>query len=381
MLLLSVSSVAGAIGSVLLAILILLLMITVHEFGHYVAGRALGFKIDEFAIGFGPALIKRRKRNGEVFSLRAVPLGGYCAFAGEDGSSDAPPDCNPAAGVSGTFTSKPPWQRIVVLLSGALMNYITAVVMIVASFLIFGQMVVRIDGVTYPEGFSAADSFVAGDVIIEAEGGGVYLTTDLMQALAGKKEGEGARFTVDRGGSLTEITVTLRRDCDFENSSQTSVLWEALGVDTRVGEDGVGYWQVSTVSRRFPFFESVGRSFAYSFRIAGTIFRVLGELLTGQIGLNAVGGPVTTIKLTSQLASQSVQGFMEIAAYIGVNLAVFNLLPVPALDGSKVVFCIIEWIFSRPVPRKVEAAIHAAGFVLILGFAVLVDVLQFAACG
>ena len=381
MLLLSVSSVAGAIGSVLLAILILLLMITVHEFGHYVAGRALGFKIDEFAIGFGPALIKRRKRNGEVFSLRAVPLGGYCAFAGEDGSSDAPPDCNPAAGVSGTFTSKPPWQRIVVLLSGALMNYITAVVMIVASFLIFGQMVVRIDGVTYPEGFSAADSFVAGDVIIEAEGGGVYLTTDLMQALAGKKEGEGARFTVDRGGSLTEITVTLRRDCDFENSSQTSVLWEALGVDIRVGEDGVGYWQVSTVSRTFPFFESVGRSFAYSFRIAGTIFRVLGELLTGQIGLNAVGGPVTTIKLTSQLASQSVQGFLEIAAYIGVNLAVFNLLPIPALDGSKVVFCIIEWIFRRPVPRKVEAAIHAAGFVLILGFAVLVDVLQFAACG
>ena len=381
MLLLSVSSVAGAIGSVLLAILILLLMITVHEFGHYVAGRALGFKIDEFAIGFGPALIKRRKRNGEVFSLRAVPLGGYCAFAGEDGSSDAPPDCNPAAGVSGTFTSKPPWQRIVVLLSGALMNYITAVVMIVASFLIFGQMVVRIDGVTYPEGFSAADSFVAGDVIIEAEGGGVYLTTDLMQALAGKKEGEGARFTVDRGGSLTEITVTLRRDCDFENSSQTSVLWEALGVDIRVGEDGVGYWQVSTVSRTFPFFESVGRSVAYSFRIAGTIFRVLGELLTGQIGLNAVGGPVTTIKLTSQLASQSVQGFLEIAAYIGVNLAVFNLLPIPALDGSKVVFCIIEWIFRRPVPRKVEAAIHAAGFVLILGFAVLVDVLQFAACG
>ncbi len=381
MLLLSVSSVAGAIGSVLLAILILLLMITVHEFGHYVAGRALGFKIDEFAIGFGPALIKRRKRNGEVFSLRAVPLGGYCAFAGEDGSSDAPLDNHPAAGVRGTFTSKPPWQRIVVLLSGALMNYITAVVMIVASFLIFGQMVVRIDGVTYPEGFSSADSFVAGDVIIEAEGGGVYLTTDLMQALAGKKEGEGARFTVDRGGSLTEITVTLRRDCDFENSSGVSVLWEALGVDTRVGEDGVSYWQVSTVSRRFPFFESVGRSFAYSFRIAGTIFRVLGELLTGQIGLNAVGGPVTTIKLTSQLASQSVQGFLEIAAYIGVNLAVFNLLPIPALDGSKVVFCIIEWIFRRPVPRKVEAAIHAAGFVLILGFAVLVDVLQFAACG
>ena len=90
-----------------------------------------------------------------------------------------------------------------------------------------------------------------------------------------------------------------------------------------------------------------------------------------------MGGPVTTIKLTSEIASQSLQNFIEIAAYIGVNLAVFNLLPIPALDGSKVIFCLIEWIFRKPVPRKVEAIIHAVGFVLILGFAVLVDILQF----
>ena len=90
-----------------------------------------------------------------------------------------------------------------------------------------------------------------------------------------------------------------------------------------------------------------------------------------------MGGPVTTIKLTSQIATQNLQSFLEIAAYIGVNLAVFNLLPIPALDGSKVIFCLIEWIFRKPVPRKIEAVIHAAGFVLILLFAVIVDILQF----
>lgn len=158
-------------------------------------------------------------------------------------------------------------------------------------------------------------------------------------------------------------------------------MWGALGIGTEVREDGNAYWQVGTVSYRFPVFKSIGRAFAYSFEIAGTIFRVLGELLTGNIGLSAMGGPVTTIKLTSQLASQSVQSFLEIAAYIGVNLAVFNLLPIPALDGSKVIFCLIEWIFRKPVPRKIEAAIHAAGFILILAFAVLVDVLQFTSCG
>ena len=123
-----------------------------------------------------------------------------------------------------------------------------------------------------------------------------------------------------------------------------------------------------------------GNSFMYSFKIAGTIFKVLGELLTGHIGLSSMGGPVTTIKLTSQLAVQSAQSFFEIAAYIGVNLAVFNLLPIPALDGSKVIFCLIEWIFRKPVPRKIEAVIHSVGFVLILAFAVIVDILQFAKC-
>ena len=186
--------------------------------------------------------------------------------------------------------------------------------------------------------------------------------------------------TVVRGGNVTDIYVTLRQDCLFENSSDTSRLWGALGLDTEVREDGNAYWTVGAESYRFSLFESLGRAFGYSFKIAGTIFNVLGELLTGNIGLNAMGGPVTTIKLTSQMAVQSFQSFLEIAAYIGVNLAVFNLLPIPALDGSKVVFCLIEWIFKKPVPRHIEAAIHAVGFVLILAFAVLVDILQFARC-
>ena len=102
----------------------------------------------------------------------------------------------------------------------------------------------------------------------------------------------------------------------------------------------------------------------------------MGQLLTGDLGLSAFGGPVSTIKLTSQIASRSVQQFLEISAFIGVNLAVFNLLPIPALDGSKVIFTAIEWVRGKPINRKVEAVIHAVGFVLLLGFAVLVDILQ-----
>ena len=132
----------------------------------------------------------------------------------------------------------------------------------------------------------------------------------------------------------------------------------------------------SAAYKGFGFFETIGRSFVYSFQIGGTIFKVLGQLFTGGLGLSAFGGPITTIRLTSEIASRGLQSFLEIAAYIGVNLAVFNLLPIPALDGSKIVFTVIEWIRGKPINRKVEAVIHAVGFVLLIGFAILVDLLQ-----
>ena len=106
------------------------------------------------------------------------------------------------------------------------------------------------------------------------------------------------------------------------------------------------------------------------------MLRSLGELLTGKLGIDAMGGPITTIKVTSEAASASAESFLNIAAFIGVHLAVFNLLPIPALDGCKTIFCIIEWIRKKPVNRKVETIIHLVGIVFLFGFAILVDILQ-----
>lgn len=378
--LLSFSSVMATVGSVLLAIVILLAMITVHEFGHYVAGKILKFKINEFAIGFGPKLFKRRsKRNGELFSIRLLPLGGFCAFDGEDGEDGGES--------KDSFNNKAPWKRIIVLLAGPLFNYILALLLIITMFFAFGQPAYKVGGVAPYTGGSETEnaeyaslSLMKDDVILGIEGRGIYLVTDVMSAINGKSQGDICRARVFRDGQEQEIEIKLRTDCNFKNSSQANGVFAALGISTTVKEDGAAYYDISAVNYRFSFFETLGNCFVYSGRIAGTIFKVLGELLTGNLGLSAMGGPITTIKLTSQIASQSFQNFLEIAAYIGVNLAVFNLLPIPALDGSKVVFCLIEWIFRKPVPRKVEAVIHAVGFVLLLGFAVLVDVLQFVRC-
>ncbi len=432
----------GTIGSVVLAVLVLLAMITVHEFGHYLAGKLLKFKIDEFSVGFGPALFKvRRKRSGELFAVRLIPLGGYCAFHGEDGLEEeeeeegeaAPPPASPSpqgrgmeeanvpspdttcppptlgGGVGegvrpepansveesvppqpasgGNFTDMPCWKRIIVLVAGAFMNYLLALLLIIIGFSAYGQSVVKVGGSMESEEFSAEYSFRAGDILLEADGSAIYLTNDIARAVNGKHTGDIVSFRVARetgeGYEEYEQKIMLRGDVSVKNSTDFSGVWRALGIDIEEREDPSSetgtsrYYRLESVYYRFGFWEMIGRSFVYSFRLAGSIFRVLGELLTGKLGLNALGGPVTTITMTSQIASQGFRDFLEISALIGVNLAVFNLLPIPALDGSKVVFTAIEWVRGKPISRKVEAIIHAVGFVLLLGFAVLVDILQF----
>ena len=428
-------SVWSTVGSVILAILILLVMITVHEFGHYLAGKILKFKIDEFSVGFGPAFVKiKRKKSGELFAVRLIPLGGYCAFHGEDGleeetkkkgtmsegetsEKDTPfvelngeptqngapmPEESPSKEPStppvsapahipkrkelwtedGTFTRMHPWKRIIVLVAGALMNYILALLLIVICLSCYGQDLVRVRGVdTEGELYEEGYSFQAGDILLRANGKNLYLTTDIAKAVNKKRAGAEITFRVARlqeDGSYKEVdqVIKLRADVTVKNSTEFSPVWKALGVGIEEREDG-RYYMLENAVYRFGFFPTLGRSVVYSFKIAGSILRVLGELLTGKLGLSAFGGPITTITTTASVASQSFRSFLEIAGFIGVNLAVFNLLPVPALDGSKVVFTIIEWVRGRPISRKVEAIIHAVGFVFLIGFAILVDVLQF----
>ncbi len=367
--LLSFSSALQKIGSVLLAVLILLLMITVHEFGHYVAGKIFKFKINEFAIGFGPALFKKTKKNGEIFSVRAFPLGGYCAFEGEEDDEENK-SSHPDA-----FNNKKPWQRIIVLVAGAAMNFLTALCCIVISFSVFGQllfMTYRTEPLTAEQQTEYAGyTFQDEDVILSVDGRSCYLTTDLMKELKGSKAGDVHEFVVLRGGEKVTQQIKMRADYTGNSVSDTDDLFTAMGIQKT--EKG---FEIYSKKTKFGFFETLGRSFTYAFRIAGTIFTVLGQLLTGKLGLSAMGGPITTITITSKLASQGLLQFLEITAYIGVNLAVFNLLPIPALDGSKIIFTAIEWVRGKPINRKVENVIHFVGLVVLLGFAVLVDLLQ-----
>lgn len=366
LLLTSFSEIASYAFYVLIAVLVLLVMITVHEFGHYVSGKILGFKITEFSIGFGPKLYQKRKKDGELFSVRLLPFGGYCAFFGEDETEDDPD----------AFNNKKPWKRIIVLISGALMNYILAVIVIMITFAAYGETALcPVKLVETPE-YSAEYSFLSKDVILSADGKNIYLTTDLMNALSGKSKGELVDFKIKRAGNTVEHKIMLRADAEFENYEDMRVLYDVLGIYYETDDAGnITESGLYSTLVKFSFFETIGRGFEYSFKIAGTIFGVLGQLLTGKLGLSAVGGTITTISVTAgAIKTGGLRYLFNITSFIGVNLAVFNLLPIPALDGSRVVFCAIEGIFRKPVNRKVEAVIHTAGFILILLFAVIIDI-------
>lgn len=460
----AVASAFKTAGYVLLAILILMIMITVHELGHYLVGKAFKFKINEFAIGMGPAIFKRTMKSGEIFSIRLFPFGGFCAFDGEDQDGDDP----------NAFNNKKPWQRILVLVAGATMNYLLALLIIIISMSAYGQSTLgmqygrhdeAIYGTSIEEQIPADKSINDGEYIVSLTRDGkksnIYMTVDLISSLNHAKKGDVVTAELISGGKTVKRDIILRADVECKNLTEVTKAYDALGMgyamqleangsspfikgdflikigapdveyknatfvytpddvayvlkdkavgdtvwfwttrDTKyvytfgsswaacekTGEGVMNYLGIKETARNYyvtatyvkhGFFKTIGHSFGYSFKIGGTVFRTLGQLLTGKLGLNAVGGTITTIKTTSEVISYGFRYALEIMAFIGVNLAVFNLLPIPALDGARVVFCVIEWIRKKPVSRKVEGIIHAVGLIVILGFAILVDILQF----
>ena len=414
--LLSFASMMKSLGGVVLAVAILLAMVTIHEFGHYIAGKLLGFKINEFAVGFGPAIFKKRsKKTGELFALRIIPLGGYCAFDGEDTFEDEKTDdqneepFEEMESVSekeevvenvdeeypepkgARFNDQAPWKRIIVLIAGATMNYLLALVLILTMFAFLGRPTYQIVKEEYEAGASQGaiqtyeEGLQTGDVVLKIDGKTVYLITDWQKALDGKKKGEIVEVLVLREGKEERVEIPLYEDAHVASMNDNDAIFFSLGIAYReeVTDDN-GNTAIKTTRGgalapsmvKGNFFETIGDSFAYSWKIGGTILRSLGELFTGKLGMESVGGPVTTIKVTSEVAASGVSNFLNIAALIGVNLAVFNLLPVPALDGCKVIFCLIEWIRKKPINRKIETIIHLVGIMFLFGFAILVDLLQ-----
>lgn len=368
--LLSIGGVFSYILYILLALAVLLFLVMVHEAGHYTAGKILGFKIDEFSIGFGPKIFQKKKKNGEIFSLRCIPLGGYCAFDGEDQNADSPT----------AFNNQKPWKRLIVLVSGVLFNFLIAVVF---AFILltcigyekvevrhiesssFNYQVLCVDDEIY--GINGTEFNFVKDIYFNTlvqE----YTTSADFQANTYVSEGETyglVPMNIRRNSEEIEVEVVVKKVVETDGEYWTFVKNINDGKEFELG------------NYRYTVFEALGECWRFSFRWSQKILIILGELFTGGINVRDLGGPVTTVKVMAETTQQDFSFLLLLLPVIAINLAVFNILPIPSLDGARMVFVIIEWIRRKPINRDIEAKIHNVGLLALLGFVVVIDILHF----
>lgn len=326
---------------ILIALLGFGLLIMVHEFGHCIAAKRGGVQVDEFWIGMGPKLLQ--KQIGETnYCLCLLPIGGACVMCGEDASSD-----NPRAFGNASWLT-----RFIILVAGVTMNFILGFVIILClTWNTPDEALPTIE--SFAEGFSAQgeQGLMPGDRIIKIDGYHVWTGGDVSEGLRrGASDGK-FDFVVKRDGKKVEIYgLTLRNDLDLGE-----------------GRKGYGF---HFATEKLSFLGHFRYALVLAANDARMVWHSLGDLITGAVGVDQLSGPVGVVAVTAQTAQAGAGPFWALLAFISVNLGVMNLLPIPGLDGGRILFLIAEGIRRKPLDKKIEGYVNMAGlcalFALIL---------------
>ena len=325
----------------LVAILLFLVLIIIHEFGHFIAAKLLGVRVNEFAVGFGPKLFS--KQIGETnYAFNLIPLGGYCAMEGEDeGSEDERAFCNKKA-----------WRRFLIVVMGAVFNLLLGLIIVAIILAPSKQFLSTVVGGFEKNAISNLAGLEVGDEIIEVDGRKIYTTYDLSYSFTNIEDGK-IDITVLRDGKEK-----LLKDVTFKTQSVDDMSY--LTVD--FGVEPIEKTFVSYIK------QTVKTAISY----CAVIWRSLVDLISGKYGISAVSGPVGVTVAIANAAKVDLMNLLPIMALITINLGLFNLLPIPALDGGRLLFILFEMITRKPVPQKYESIVHAVGFVLLIGFMIIV---------
>ena len=333
---------------VLLAILLLGILIMVHEFGHFAVARLCGIAVKEFSLGFGPVIWQHTsKKSDTTFSIRPIPMGGYCMFYGDtDDDPNGSTKDDPR-----NYNKAPVWKRMLSVLAGPGMNFVLAFVVAIALMGVYGAVATTPVVQEVEAGMPAAEAGLqAGDIFVrvnqtEVENGTVQ---DVSNAIGADASSAPVEITVLRDGQEQTFTVTPQYDSELERYR--------VGVTIAQGYE------------KMPASSILPSAWSLCKQASVAIVESLGKLFTTGEGLNDAAGPVGVVSLVAQ---QTQQGGLEIYLYllviISINLGLMNLIPIPGLDGSRLIFMLIEAIRRKPVNQKIEAGVHLCGYVLLFG--------------
>lgn len=323
--------------TVVLTLVMFGIIIFAHEGGHLLCAKACHIYVEEFSVGMGPKLFSFKK-GGTQYSLRLLPIGGYCKMPGEDGDSDLP----------NGFDKKTVPQRMLVVAGGALFNIIFAVLLFIIAYMGLGTSTEQpIIGEVYENYPAYTAGLETGDEVTAIDGKTIDSWSD-MTALIQKNTGTALEFTVDRDGEIVNLTVTPQE-----------------------GDNGYGVIGIVAARESVSVFEAVKIGFQQTYDLTKLVLVSLWQMITGAIGLD-LAGPVGVGQMVGQAASYGFYSFLIFVAAISVNLGIINLLPLPALDGSRLVFLAIEGVRRKPISANVEGMIHFIGFVLLIGLLIVV---------
>lgn len=319
---------------ILIAILFFELIIIIHEGGHFVAARLMKIKVKEFSIGMGPKLIQFKKGDTK-YTLRLILFGGYCAMEGESEESD---DEN-------SFAKKKVWQRFFVVVAGALMNLILGFLVIVI-MLSSGSLIGTTEIAKFDDKAVSSATLKQGDIIKSIDGMRVYTSTDVTTGLS-RSGDDTLDMTVLRDGKTLDLKVKFNME-KYEGRNFINMDFWLVGNKKTVG--GV-----------------IKESFKEWISFTRMVFLSVHDMIVGKYGLSDLAGPVGTVSVVSTAVKTSAYSMLRIMALLTINVGLFNLFPIPALDGWRLFLLIFEGIFKRKLPDKWDWAINAVGLVLLLG--------------
>ncbi len=347
--------------TVITFIIVIGVLIFFHEMGHFLAAKKSGILVEEFALGFGPALFSR-KRGETRYSLRAFPLGGFCKMAGEmpEEEGKESEEYRKAREAGRCFYQKPAWMRFIVVAMGPIMNFFLAALLFASVFMFFGLPVAPAEttdiGDVIPGTPAAEAGLRAGDRIVAIEGEPVEKWENMV-SMINQSPGQEMQFSIERRDEVFTVAITPQEQED--------------------GRGAIGIYQDAVRERLSPL-RALGMGTLQTFQVIGALFVALREMITGQAPAD-IGGPVLIAQMVREAADIGMYYLLTFVAFISINLGIINLFPFPALDGGRLVFIIIEMVRRKSLDPEKEGLVHFIGFVfllLLIGVIIIRDLTQ-----
>lgn len=335
-------------------------LIAIHEFGHFLACRLSKVKVEKFSIGFGPELFKIQGKE-TLYTISLLPLGGFVKPAGEQISEVAGGKPQP-----GDYLAAPVSSRIFIVCAGVMMNYFLAFVLLLAFFAMPHTVPATVIGEIQKDSPAAEAGLLKGDRILSVDGKEVRIFSDVKEAIV-STTATMIDFKVERSGAFDTVT-----QVDVRLTPNVVERKDVFGKKTTERMAGFIPDATVTVSEQYNFIEAIQKAAIFEWNYTVLSHKAIFYLITGQMSPKNLAGPVGIVKMSGEAAKQGASAIIFLAAILSTGLAVFNLLPFPALDGGHLVFLLIEAVTKKPVSLKIQERAATAGFILLMGLMVIV---------